>query len=74
MEAGGTHFQKWRIINSELFDQFCDWKDKKIIVHDQDLHDAAILIAENINCPDFKVKNSFKKFQKSPFLGQRKMD
>lgn len=55
MDEGGSHFWKWRSIKEKLFEKFCEWKADLLVVHDRDLKEYALLLADEMNLPDFKV-------------------
>ncbi len=42
-------------ISAQLLEEFTSWKEQKMIVHDRDLKEAALIIAANLSLPNFKV-------------------
>jgi len=42
-------------ISAQLFEEFTSWKEQKMVVHDRDLKEAALIIAANLGLPHFKV-------------------
>ncbi len=52
---GGSNFHKWKQIDQKVYDEFCEWKHNRLIVHDRDLLESALIAAEEFNALDFKV-------------------
>jgi hypothetical protein len=56
MAQTSSHFQKWTMIREKLFEQLCEWKRQRQIVHDNDLKEAALLLAEQHDLLNFKIR------------------
>ena len=46
VSRGGTNFSKWEQIDRIVYEEFCEWKNNRIIVHDRDLQETALLAAK----------------------------
>lgn len=55
VESGGRHSEKWKLVHEKVYEQFVKWRNDGVEVHDADLCDAALLIADSLNLHDFKV-------------------
>lgn len=55
IEHGGRKSEKHLEIQHRVFEQFCEWKDDRLVVHDKDLMLCALSIAKQLGLNDFKV-------------------
>ena len=55
ISRGGRNIQKYRNIDEKVYEDFCEWKQKRFIVHDRDLLESAMLAAEHFQTHNFEV-------------------
>lgn len=53
---GGLHFLKWKELDHRLTVSFAHKRADNIIIHDRDLKQIAMEIAEDLHLDDFKAK------------------
>ena len=74
VSRGGTNFSKWEQIDRIVYEEFCEWKNNRIIVHDRDLQETALLAAKKIKLDNFKASQHWiSKFKTKHGIVSRKI-